>query len=134
MKQFTILSLSIMMLISCTENKDSVEKGTIFYSEFDTPYGTPPFEQITNDDFRPAFDKGIEQQTEEIEAIVNNTEAPTFENTVLALDNSGEILTRVSRVFYGLKGVENNDAIEAIAIELSPIFPSIPKKPSQEMR
>ncbi len=111
-----------MMLISCTTNKDSMDKGAIFYSEFDTPYGMPPFEQITNDDFRPAFDKGIEQQTEEIDAIVNNPEAPTFENTIVALDNSGAILTRVSRVFYGLKGAENNDTIQAIAEELSPIL------------
>ena len=111
-----------MMLISCTSNKDSMEKGSIFYTEFDTPYGMPPFEKISNDDFRPAFDKGIEQQTEEIDAIVNNAEAPTFENTVVALDNSGAILTRVSRVFYGLKGAENNDTIQAIAEEMSPIL------------
>lgn len=111
-----------MMLISCTTNKDSMDKGTIFYSEFDTPYGMPPFEQITNDDFRPAFDKGIEQQTKEIDAIVNNPEAPTFENTIVALDNSGAILTRVSRVFGGLKGAENNDTIQAIAEEMSPIL------------
>lgn len=111
-----------MMLISCTSNKDSIEKGSIFYTEFDTPYGMPPFEKITIDDFRPAFDKGIEQQTAEIDAIVKNAEAPTFENTVVALDNSGAILTRVSRVFYGLKGAENNDSIQAIAEEMSPIL------------
>ena len=122
MKQFTILSLSIMMLISCTTNKDSAEKGSIFYTEFETPYGMPPFEKITNDDFKPAFEKGIAQQTEEIDAIVNNTEAPTFENTIVALDNSGAILTRVSSVFYGLKGAENNDAIEKLAEEMSPIL------------
>lgn len=122
MKQFTILSLSIMMLISCTTNKDSVEKGSIFFTEFDTPYGMPPFEKITNEDFKPAFEKGITQQTEEIDAIVNNTEAPTFENTVLALDNSGAILTRVSQVFYGLKGAETNDTIESIAEEMSPLL------------
>ena len=122
MKQFTILSLSIMMLISCTTNKDSIEKGTIFYTEFETPHGMPPFEKITDDDFKPAFEKGIEQQTEEVEAIVNNADAPTFENTVLALDNSGSILARVSRVFYGLKGAENNDKIQAVAEELSPIL------------
>lgn len=111
-----------MMLISCTTNKDSMEKGSIFYTEFETPYGMPPFEKITNDDFKPAFEKGIAQQTEEIDAIVNNPEAPTFENTIVVLDNSGSILTRVSRVFYGLKGAENNDTIQAIAEELSPIL------------
>ena len=121
MKHFTILSLAIMMLFSCsTEPKK--EHGAIFYTEFDTPYGMPPFDQITNDDFRPAFEKGIEQQAEEIEAIVNNPEAPTFENTIVALDNSGAILTRVSRVFYGLSGAETNDEIKAIAEELSPIL------------
>ena len=121
MKHFTILSLAIMMLLSCsTEPKK--EHGAIFYTEFDTPYGMPPFDQITNDDFRPAFEKGIEQQAEEIEAIVNNPEAPTFENTIVALDNSGAILTRVSRVFYGLSGAETNDEIKAIAEELSPIL------------
>lgn len=122
MKHFTILSLTIMMLISCTTNKDSIEKGTIFYTEFDTPYGMPPFEKITNEDFRPAFDKGIKEQTDEIDAIVNNPEAPTFENTIVALDNSGAILTRVSQVFYGLKGAESNDALQAIAEEMSPIL------------
>ena len=111
-----------MMLISCTTNKDSMEKGSIFYTEFETPYGMPPFEKITNDDFKPAFEKGIAQQTEEIDAIVKNPEATTFENTIVALDNSGSILTRVSRVFYGLKGAENNDTIQAIAEELSPIL------------
>ena len=111
-----------MMLISCNTSKDSTEKGSIFNTEFDTPYGMPPFEKITNADFKPAFEKGIKQQSDEIESIVNNTDAPTFENTIVALDNSGEILTRVSRVFYGLKGAENNDTLQAIAEEMSPIL------------
>ena len=111
-----------MMLISCTPNEEAKEHGAIFYTEFDTPYGMPPFDEITNDDFKPAFEKGIKQQTEEIDAIVNNPEAPTFENTIVALDNSGAILTRVSRVFYGLSGAETNDEIKAISEELSPIL------------
>ena len=122
MKHFTILSLAFMMLISCTPTKEAKEHGAIFYTEFDTPYGTPPFDEITNDDFKPAFERGIEQQAEEIEAIVNNPEEPTFENTIVAFDNSGAILARVSRVFYGLKGAENNDEIQALAEELSPIL------------
>ena len=122
MKHFTILSLAIMMLFSCSTEPPKNEHGAIFYTEFDTPYGMPPFDQITNDDFKPAFERGIEQQEEEIEAIVNNPEEPTFENTIVAFDNSGAILTRVSRVFYGLKGAENNDEIQALAEELSPIL------------
>ena len=112
-----------MMLISCGTNKDSTdEKGSIFYTEFDTEYGMPPFEKITNEDFRPAFEKGIEQQSNEIDSIANNTDAPTFENTIVALDNSGEILSRVSRVFSGVKGAENNDTLQAIAEEMSPLL------------
>ena len=101
-----------MMLISCGTNKDSTEKGSIFYTEFDTEYGMPPFEKITNEDFRPAFEKGIEQQSNEIDQITNNAEEPTFENTIVALDNSGQILSRVSRVFSGVKGAENNDTLQ----------------------
>ncbi len=111
-----------MMLISCGTNKDSAEKGSIFYTEFDTPYGMPPFEKITNEDFKPAFEKGIEQQTMEIDSIVNNPEVATFENTIVALDNSGEILSRVSSVFSGLKGAENNDTLQVIAEEMSPLL------------
>ena len=76
-----------MILISCTTNKNTEEKGSIFFTEFDTPYGMPPFEKITNEDFKPAFERGIAQQTEEIDSIVNNTEAPTFANTIVAMDN-----------------------------------------------
>lgn len=111
-----------MLLISCTTHKDSADKGSIFHTEFDTPYGMPPFEKISSDDFKPAFEKGIEQDTEEVEAIANNSEEPTFENTVLALDNSGSILTRVSRVFFGLRSSENNDTLQAIAEEMSPLL------------
>ena len=111
-----------MILLSCATNKNAEEKGTIFFTEFDTPYGMPPFEKITNEDFKPAFERGIAQQTEEIDFIVNNTEAPTFENTVVALDNSGSILNRVSMVFSGLKGAESNDTLQAIAEEMSPLL------------
>jgi len=62
-----------------------------------------------------AFLAGMKEQTAEIEAIANNTEAPTFENTIVALDNSGRLLSRVSRVFYGLKSAETNDSIQALA-------------------
>ncbi|MGV8964118.1 MAG: M3 family metallopeptidase [Candidatus Saccharimonadaceae bacterium] len=122
MKRLTFLSLSIMILISCTTNKNTEEKGSIFFTEFDTPYGMPPFEKITNEDFKPAFERGIAQQTEEIDSIVNNTEAPTFANTIVAMDNSGSILDRVSMVFSGLKGAESNDTLQTIAEELSPLL------------
>lgn len=115
-----------MALLACNNSQKSGttsgEKGSIFFTEFDTPYGTPPFDRIEFADYKPAFLKGIEEQTAEIEAIANNTEVPTFENTVVALDNSGRLLTRVSEVFYGLKSSETNDSIQALAEELSPLL------------
>jgi len=84
--------------------------------------GCPPFDQIEFEDFKPAFLEGIAQEDKEIEAIANNPEAPTFENTIVAMDNTGEVLRRVSRVFYGLRSAETNDNIQELAKELSPIL------------
>ncbi len=91
-------------------------------TEYDTSFGTPPFDQIEFEDFKPAFLEGIAQEDKEIESIANNPEAPTFENTIVAMDNTGEVLRRVSRVFYGLRSAETNDDIQALAKELSPIL------------
>lgn len=125
MKKLFLITLVTMILFGCNNSKSgdaSGEPGSIFYTEFDTKFGMPPFDKISFNDFEPAFMKGIEEQAKEIDEIVNNLEEPTFENTILALDNSGEILGRVSRVFGGLKGAETNDDIKALSIKLSPIL------------
>jgi Zn-dependent oligopeptidases len=95
-------------------------KGSIFMIEFDTPYGAPPFDKITVEDYVPAFEAGMVQQATEIDSIVNNPEQPTFENTILALDNSGSILSRVSTVFYGLEGTDTNEEMQKIKADMSP--------------
>ncbi len=127
MKKLSVILLATMTLFACDNAKKSGdgtsgEPGSIFYAEFDTPFGTPPFDKITFADFRPAFLKGMEQESAEIDSIANNPEEPTFENTIAALDKSGKILNRVSAVFYGLKGAETNDSIQALAEELSPLL------------
>ena len=125
MKRVLFITFVLMTLLSCNNSQKSAsrgEPGSIFFSEFDTPYGTPPFDQIEFADYRPAFLAGMKGQTAEIETIANNTEAPTFENTIVPLDNSGRLLSRVSRVFYGLKSSETNDSIQALAEELSPLL------------
>ena len=71
-----------------------------FLSEFKTPYGVPPFEQITIADYREGFLKGMEEQKKEIDAIVNQRSMPDFENTIVALDRSGAMLQRVASVFF----------------------------------
>lgn len=112
-----------MTLLACNDQRrSSGEPGSIFMTEYDTPFGMPPFDQIEFEDFKPAFLEGITQEDKEIEAIANNPEAPTFENTIVAMDKTGEVLRRVSRVFYGLRGAETNDSIQALAKELSPLL------------
>ena len=91
-----------------------------FLQEWDTPYGVPPFEKIDTSDYIPAFEEGMRLQMEEVNAIINNQEEPTFENTVLALENSGELLNRVSAVFFNLAECLNNERMEAIAEEIYP--------------
>ena len=93
-----------------------------FFSEYKTPHGTVPFEEIKLEHYMPAFEKGIEEEKKEIDAIVNNTKAPTFENTIVALEHSGVLLSRVSRPFYGLLGAETNDELQALAQQLSPLM------------
>jgi peptidyl-dipeptidase Dcp len=93
-----------------------------FYSAFDTPFGTPPFDRITNEHFMPAFIKGMEEQKKEIDAIVNDTLPPTFFNTVETLDRTGDMLGRVSAVFYSLQSANTNDEIQKIANEVTPLL------------
>jgi peptidyl-dipeptidase Dcp len=84
------------------------------------PYEFPPFDRIKDADFRPAFEAGFAEQRKEIEAIDNNAEPPTFENTLVALEKSGQLLDRVSSVFYNLNSSHTNPEILKIASEIAP--------------
>ncbi|MEG1543418.1 MAG: M3 family metallopeptidase, partial [Tannerellaceae bacterium] len=86
------------------------------------PYGVPPFDDIKLEDYKPAFLQGMAEQVKEVEAITSNTSAPNFENTIAALDNSGQLLRRVSAVFYGQNSVNTNDEMQALSRELSPLL------------
>jgi len=83
-------------------------------------FNTAPFSKISNKDYKPAIKKGIEIAKQEIDAIVNNSEKPTFENTTVALDFSGEKLGRITSIFFNLNSAETNDEIQKIAQEVSP--------------
>jgi peptidyl-dipeptidase Dcp len=93
-----------------------------FYSDYGTPYEIPAFDKIQSAHYLPAFKEGIKQQEEEINAIVSDTVAPNFKNTIEALDLSGSLLTRVSNVFYNLTGSLTNDTLQEIAKEVAPIL------------
>lgn len=87
---------------------------------FNTKHNTAPFSQIKIADYVPAFQEGIALAKAEIDAIVNNPEAPTFENTIVAMDYSGDILDRLSSIFFNLNSAETNDEMQKIAQEVSP--------------
>ncbi|MBP0903453.1 M3 family metallopeptidase [Mariniflexile gromovii] len=94
----------------------------LLLKSFQTPYNTAPFSKIKNEDFLPAFKQCIEEAKAEIDAIANNSEEPTFKNTIEALEFSGEQLDRVSSIFFNLNSAETNDAIQKIAQEVSPLL------------
>lgn len=89
---------------------------------FDTPFQTAPFSKIKNKHFKPAFIEGIKLAKLEIDAITNNSEAPSFKNTLEALDFSGQTLDRISSIFFNLNSAETNEEIQKIAQEVSPML------------
>jgi len=95
---------------------------SILNQQFSTPFNTAPFSQIKNEDFLSAFNTAIEKAKQEIDAIVLNSETPTFENTIEALEFSGQELDRLSSIFFNLNSAETNDEIQKIAQEVSPLL------------
>ena len=93
-----------------------------FLTEWDTPYGIPPFDQIRTSDYIPALKAGIEQQNAEIDAIVSNPDAPTFENTIAPLELSGGIISKVAGVLYNVSETDRSDALDAVLDEAIPMM------------
>ncbi|MGN1225915.1 MAG: M3 family metallopeptidase [Candidatus Cryptobacteroides sp.] len=114
-----ILSLLAMSAVfaSCNTNP--------FLEEWNTPYGIPPFEKIRTEHYIPAIQKGIEQQKQEIEDIVNNPAAPTFENTIAPLELSGEILSKVQGVLFNVAETDRSDELDAVMEQAIPLFSSL---------
>ncbi|OJU51671.1 MAG: peptidase M3 [Bacteroidales bacterium 45-6] len=91
-----------------------------FFKAYQTPHQTPPFDQIKTEHYVPAFEQGIKEHQAEIDEISSNPEAPTFANTIEAYERSGDLLRRVSSVFFNLLSAESNDEMMNIAQEMSP--------------
>ena len=117
-----LIFAAAMSCMVCACGQQAADTGNPFLSEFETPYGTPDFDRIKVEHYEPAFLKGIEQQNEEIKAIVENPEEPSFENTIVALDNSGEILARVSGVFFALTEADTNDEMMELEAKIAPML------------
>lgn len=118
-KTLFILFLSILAFTGCKKKEKSDNP---FFNEYETPFGVPPFEQIKAAHYMPAYLKGMEEEQKEIKAIINNPQAPTFNNTIKALEYSGELLNKVSRVFGSLNSANTNDTLQKINKELSPLL------------
>lgn len=126
MKQ-TITFLVLTVLFSACNNADKkTTKDDItmddnpFFVESTLPYHAPDFSKIKNEHFKPALLKGIEEKQKNIDSIANNPEEPTFENTIVAMERSGDLLTRTSRVFYALSSADTNETIQEVSEELAP--------------
>jgi peptidyl-dipeptidase Dcp len=132
---FTTASAVIVMMIfsgcaTSQENAFSPKPGQLnkmettgtnpFYQESTLYFKYPPFDKIKNAHYAPAFGKGMEEQLAEIEAIADQSDAPTFENTIVAMEKSGQMLNRVATVFYSLASAHTNDSLEVIRSEMAP--------------
>ena len=111
--------MSVIGLTSC--NSDNY-KDNPFLADYGTYLEAPAFDKIKNEHYLPAFIEGMKQHNAEIEAICNNTESPTFENTIWAYDKSGELLGKVSGVFFNMMECMNSEELQQIALEVMPML------------
>lgn len=123
MRKTLVIAGMALSLMACSGNKEkSADAVNPFFTEYATPFGVPPFDEIKLEHYKPAFLKGMEEQAKEIDVIVNARSMPDFENTIVALDQSGQLLRRVSAVFYGLNSANTSDEMQALSKELSPLL------------
>jgi peptidyl-dipeptidase Dcp len=117
-------SLILLTVLACpllwTQQAAQPDESNPFFRPWTTPFGVPPFEQIKNEHFLPAIQRGIDEQKREVEAIASNPAAPTFANTLVALDAAGELMQKVQGVFSNLTSAETNDQLQAIARQVAP--------------
>jgi peptidyl-dipeptidase Dcp len=120
MKRVIYLLLLVMpAFMSCKQQKNADNP---FFAEYSTPFQVPPFDKIDTSHYMPAFIEGMKQHNEEILAITENKEAPNFENTILAFDKSGKLLTKVSKVFFNVNEANTNEKMQEIAQKVTPLL------------
>ena len=113
----SLLILLLGFFVACSSNP---MKNNPLLQEYDTPFQTPPFDKIKTEHFMPAIREAMEQNRAEIDAIVNNREEPTFENTIAAYDRAGDLLSRVTAAFFTLNRSDTNEELQALAREITP--------------
>ena len=115
----SVIGLALFATACNTSKEQKRDMSNPFFSEYNTPFQVPPFNEIKLEHFMPAIDAGIEEQLAEIKAITDNKEEPSFDNTMLAFDQSGELL-RKANIFSNLKSANTNDEMQALAREITP--------------
>lgn len=116
------LFINITLLIIMALNFIYAQSGNPFLEKFETPFGIPPFEKIKTEHFLPAMKEAMKLHIEEIESIITNSEPPSFENTIVALDRAGELLTLVSLTFDNLNSANTNEAMQKVDEESAPLL------------
>jgi peptidyl-dipeptidase Dcp len=119
MKNYARMATIVLFCAACAT---SPKTDNPLLSEFNTPHHTPPFNQIKMEHYEPAFTKAIELAKKDVDAVINSKEEPTFENTIVALDNCGETLERISGIFFNLNEACTNPEMQAIAQKVSPML------------
>lgn len=122
MKRTVFLAAAAMMLATGCKDKKQTDMDNPFFAAWGTPYEIPDFGRIKTDHYLPAFEEGMKRQKAEIDAIVNNPEAPTFENTVLAYEYSGRLLQEVSAVFFNLTSSNTSDEMDFVEETVTPLL------------
>ena len=120
-KTFFILLAVSLLFSACNTNQNRMEDNP-FFADYGTPFEVPDFSKINNEHYMPAFEEGIKQHAAEMDAIAENPDAPTFENTLVAMDKSGPLLDKVSSVFYNQFSANTDDEIKAINKEVAPLL------------
>jgi len=124
-----LATASSIALVACSESpapdtdatvSEAAAGSNMLLEDWDTPFGVPPFDEIDSEDYLPAMRAGVDEQNEEIDAIVNNADAPTFDNTIVALERTGKTLTKVSNVFDALNSAHADDVIKETAKTFAP--------------
>ncbi|RTZ11421.1 M3 family peptidase [Flavobacterium sp. GSP27] len=116
---FILLVIGNMLTIEAQEKQENTSMNP-FFQAYDTPFNVPPFDKIKNEHFKPAILEGISTHQAEVNAVANNTQPATFENTILAMENAGELLSNVNTVFSNLNSANTNKEIQNIAKEMAP--------------
>lgn len=119
---FVFCMLGIGMMSCDTSTEKVADNSNPFFAEFDTPFGVPPFDLIKIEHYMPAINEGIKLEKEEVEAILNNPENPTFENTIVPYTRTGSFLGKVTPVLFGLYSANTTAEIQALVTEVSPLL------------